>query len=571
MGFPFDVPEDLTALSAEDFAAFLAKVREHAATIAGDASASAADIRATRELFTSVTAEETRRTEELAQAEAERAALAADLAEPQTDPEPEPQTDPEPTPAPDADPKAVTASKTPKTPVKTVDQPPAVENEKFAVLVASSDAPAMQVGTELTFAGAGALLEKRLASYPKNAAKLPSNRAVKRRLGGHRTLVDGRTMLRHGVAEFQRQFPEALRITDSNKAWDVIEYAMSEARLTGGNLKAAMEASLKGGKALTAAVGWCAPSETIYELCALETMDGILDVPEIQASRGGFNIPENGGPDFSVIYDSIGDDGDVILTEYDVENGVDKVCIEIPCPDFVEVRLDVAYICLTGSLLQRRGYPEAVTRFSQGTMVALAHKVNESVIARMVAGSGAPIVISADASGDDAVSSLLSAVELAIEDMKYRNRLGRNQTLEVVLPAWVIAPMRAALARRTGVAEYDVSDAQILAAFTTRGAVPHFVYDWQDAFSGQVGAPGGATPITAFPATVSFLVYPAGTWVKPVQDVINLDTVYDNAMLTQNQYTALFAEEGFNMMKMCVESRLYTVPVDPSGVVGCCP
>jgi hypothetical protein len=260
----------------------------------------------------------------------------------------------------------------------------------------------------------------------------------------------------------------------------------------------------------------------------------------------------------------------VILTEYDVINGADKVCVEIPCPDFVEVRLDVAYVCITGSLLQRRGYPEAVTRFSQGAMVALAHKVNESVIARIVAGSGAPIVISADASGDDAASAVLSAVELAIEDMKYRNRMGRTATIEIVLPAWVLAPIRAALARRRGVAAINVTDADILAAFTTRHAVPRFVYDWQDAYAGLSGGPGSQTPITVWPATMLFLAYPAGTWVKPVRDVVSLDTVYDNALLTQNQYTALFAEDGFNVIKMCADSRLYQVPIDVSGVTGCC-
>ena len=300
-------------------------------------------------------------------------------------------------------------------------------------------------------------------------------------------------------------------------------------------------------------------------------MDGMLDIAEVQASRGGFFVPEDGGPNFSVIYDSIGDEGDVILTEYDVENGVEKVCVEIPCPDFVEVRLDVAYICITGSLLQRRGYPEAVSRFSRGAMVALAHKVNESVIDRIVTGSGAPITIAQDASGDDAASALLSAVELAIEDMKYRNRMLRTATLEVVLPAWVLAPMRAAMARRTGTATINVTNAEFLAAFTTRGAVPRFVYDWQDAYSGLSGGPGAQTAITAWPTTVQFLVYPAGTWVKPVRDVVNLDTVYDNALLTQNQYTALFAEDGFNVLKMCADSRLYSVTIDVSGVVGCCP
>ena len=82
--------------------------------------------------------------------------------------------------------------------------------------------------------------------------------------------------------------------------------------------------------------------------------------------------------------------------------------------------------------------------------------------------------------------------------------------------------------------------------------------------------PGGSSPLTALPTTVQFLVYPAGTWTKIVQDVVNLDTIYDNALLTTNQYTAIFAEDGFNVIQTCPESRLYTASVDPSGVVGCC-
>jgi hypothetical protein len=101
--------------------------------------------------------------------------------------------------------------------------------------------------------------------------------------------------------------------------------------------------------------------------------------------------------------------------------------------------------------------------------------------------------------------------------------------------------------------------------FAIRGARPQFVYDWQDAFTG--GAFGGSASATAFPTTVTFMVYPAGTWVKAEQDVINLDTVYDNAMLTQNQFTALFVEDGLAALKMCRDSRLYTTDVIPNGVV----
>ena len=284
-------------------------------------------------------------------------------------------------------------------------------------MTASVDAPG-NMGALTEFAQVGQLLERRLANYSTSTSKRPSADLAKRNMGKNRTMIGGRSLQRHGGITFNREFPEALRIRDTKDAMTVLDHAIDESRLEGGSLVSAVEASFERTKSLTAAVGWCAPSETIYDLCELETMDGMLDIPEVQATRGGFFVPENGGPSFATIYDSIGDEGDVILTEYDVENGADKVCVEIPCPDFVEVRLDVAYVCITGSLLQRRGYPEAVTRFSRGAMVALAHKVNESVIARMVAQSGSPSPSRQDASGDDAVSSLLSAVELAIEDMK---------------------------------------------------------------------------------------------------------------------------------------------------------
>lgn len=563
--FPFDIPADLTALSAADFASFMTQVRAFITSTLADDNASGELLVATRELFTSVQSEDVRRTELATAATAARAELAAGLApveapavvEPVVTPANEPLGAPAPTP------------QVPAVVASTIDPTPEVPAEVYAVMTASADAPGYN-GELASFAIAGELIERRLAGYSTGTIKRPGTELASRDMGNGRFKVGGRTLQRHGGIQITRQFPDNLRITDNKDALKVLDYATSEARLPGGSLIASMELQLAAGKSLTAAVGWCAPSETIYDLCALETLDGMLDIAEVQATRGGFFIPENGGPNFSVIYDSIGDDGDVILTEYDVENGAEKVCVEIPCPDFVEVRLDVAYICITGSLLQRRGYPEAVTRFSQGAMVALAHKVNESVISRIVAGSGAAITISADASGDDAASALLSAVELAIEDMKYRNRMGRGATIEIVLPAWVLAPIRAALARRQGVAAINVTDAEILSAFTTRHAVPRFVYDWQDAYAGLSGGPGSQTAITAWPATVQFLAYPAGTWVKPVRDVVSLDTVYDNALLTQNQYTALFAEDGFNVLKMCADSRLYTVPIDVSGVVGCC-
>jgi hypothetical protein len=564
----FTVPADLGALSTEDLTAFRARLVEYAGIVTAEGStATAAHLTEVRDLFASVNAEQTRRTEEANAAAAAR----AEIAQFTTTIEP-PAVAPAvtETPAPVAPAEiAAPVEQTPATPVavtaarNTIDPVPHLENRRSGVLLAAVGA---DTGRELAgFAEAGRLLEQRLSSYGSGRGRGTKTEIVK---GSGQFKMDGRTLNRHNVVTMRREMDPRLVVTDTNRADEVIEFARSQSRLEGGSLIAAKTAQVNRGVALTAAAGWCAPSETIYDLCTLATLDGILAVPEIQATRGGFNIPENGGPSFASIYNAIGDGGDVILSEYDVENGVDKVCVEIPCPPFVEVRLDVAYLCITGALLQRRGYPEAVDNFSQQALIGLAHKVNQSVITRMVAQSGAAVVIPAVTNNTDGASQILAAVELAAIDMRYRHRMDHTTTLEIVLPIWALGPIRAAIARRAGVYELAVSDAEIMAWFAARNIAPNWVYDWQDAFSGQASSPGGATALTAYPANVQFLIYPAGTWVKPVRDVVNLDTVYDNALLTQNQYTALFVEDGFNVMKMCAESRLYQTPLSVGGVTG---
>lgn len=565
MPFPFDVPADLSALSAEEFAAFRTKVRDFAQTTVADETTSAELLVETRTLFTSVEGEHNRRQDLATAATDARAALSAGLAQPElTTPEPAPQ--PEPVPAPEPTPVPAPAPAPAPLPAGTLDAPVEEETPRVGVLIASADAPGVR-GELSDFSAVGTLLDRQFGRYGRPSAGSRGRAPVVP--GGTRFRVGGRSMIRHSIAGIQREYPAEFRVTEPGTARQVIEHARNERRLPGGSLAQSTLRRVEAGASLTAAVGWCAPSEILYDLCSLSTMEGMLDLPTIQATRGGFQIPEDGGPDFSVIYDMIGDEGDVILTEYDVENGTEKVCVEVPCPDFVDVRLDVAYLCITGNLLQSRGYPEAVTHFTQEAITALAHKVNESMIARLVAGSTAPATITEPTSSDDAASNLLSAVELAIMDMRYRNRMGMNATVEVVFPAWVFGPIRASLARRRGVAELAVSNAEIVSWFTLRGARAQFVYDWQDAFSG--GTFGGTASATAFPTSVTFLVYPAGTWVKAEQDVISLDTIYDNAMLTQNQFTALFVEDGMAALKMCRDSRLYTTDVNPAGITTCCP
>jgi hypothetical protein len=563
----FTLPEDITALPAADLETLVGQARQYAQDVITNTPDDVEALTEAKAAFSTVLGEKQRR-ETL---ETMRTELSAQITvEPTEEQEP----------AAEEAPAAITAGviavprpgSPPRPPIfkSTIDVPGHECETSFAVMRTAPDVPGMAGGQELmTFSDAAMAINNRLRAYPP-----PSGTTGKAAKGKPaRTAIDlrGQSYVRHGGVVFNRQFPTELTIHDGNDAAKVIQYAAKEKRLPGGSLLQSAKQQMALGRALTAAVGWCAPSEVIYELCDLSSLDGILDLPEIQASRGGFQLPAGGGPDFSVIWDGIGNAGDVILTEYDVETGSEKSCFLIPCPDFEDVRLDLAYVCLTGSLLQRRTYPEVVELFSQQAMKALAHKINAAIIERIALFSGAAVVIPPDPSGDDAASALLSAVDLAVQDIKYKERMSRNTTLEVVLPYWTLVQIRAAMARRYGIGRLDVTDQMIFDWFEIRSAMPRFVYDWQDAYTGLVTGPGGATPLTALPTTVDFLVYPAGTWTKISQDVVSLDTIYDSTLLKSNQYTAIFAEDGFNVIQTCPVSRLYTAQVDPSGVVGCCP
>jgi hypothetical protein len=472
-------------------------------------------------------------------------------------------------------------------------QPPAPTGPQSprlrASMVAAVDVPGVPAQTPLTsFAQAARVVQNRLDAYSmtgKNTSIRKNTRPSKvidvevtsvedvDRAGRFRG-VDRHSMknfTHHQAVNFRREYPEDLTLSSDNGAefnLRALERAASEKRLTGGSLVAALEAEVKQTGNLVAATGWCAPSETIYDLCEQESLDGMLAVPEVTADRGGFNIPIGGGIDFSTIFTSIGNAGDTHLTEAEVAIPTEKVCTEIPCPEFEDIRLGVDYVCITGGLLQRRGYPEVVQRFSRGAMIALAHKINAQVIAGIEAGSvdGGTMEDCLGAGGDDALGSLLSAAEAAREDILYRARMPFATSMEIILPHWVIPQLRAAAARRRGVFELAISDAELLSFFTTRRLVPRFVYDWQDAFSdGGVGGMGGLVPRTALPTEVRFIMYPAGTWLKATADVVNLDTIYDSTLLTTNQYTAIFVEDGWAVMQMCPISRVFTVRLDPCG------
>lgn len=399
-------------------------------------------------------------------------------------------------------------------------KPPATQRR--ATITAAADVPGMKANhTFANFTEVAAVANKRLASYPSRP--LPST-------GGQGT------RLQHGIAVIRRDFaPELIADVDDG---DVLTFAASERRLEGGSL--------------IAAGGWCAPSDTLYDLAELESADGLVDLPEVNARRGGIRFTP--GPDFRAIYDGSG----FAQTEAQAIAGTDKTCYRVPCPDFAEVRADAVGVCITSGILQNHAYPELTARVTRGALIAHAHKVSARTITKIVAGSTA-VPIAEGAAMLGATASILSTIELAATDVRYRYRMPITSTLEAVFPLFTWGLIRADLSQRLGVELLGVTDAMIRAWFALRGIAAQFVYDWQDTALGQ------AVAATTWPASLQFLIYPAGTWVRGLDEVINLDTVYDSAGLIANDYVGLFTEEALLVAKTGHESRLYTVPTPATG------
>jgi hypothetical protein len=427
---------------------------------------------------------------------------------------------------------------------------------RYSTLVAAAGVPNKEAGTE--FAD---LIEVAKAFNDRTAGFA----SIK---GG-----SGQGEVHYPVATLRRDYPDEFSCTgDEWGDYAKLLHAADETRLPGGSLmeasamrRAEVEAE-RPGKGLVAAAGWCAPSETDYDICLQITTDGLLDVPEVQARRGG--IRSNTGMEFDSIFGS--GTGFFNLTEAQVAAGTTKTCLEIPCPSFTDNRLGVTGLCLTGNILATRAYPEATATFARGALAASAHQINREQISAIATGSTAVDLtgINPFLTDGSTTSNILSAVELAVVDIKYRLRMQRSATLEVLLPYWILSDMRADWVRRTGMTNDQISlaDSTITSAFATRGARVQFLYDWQDAFSNTPGTGMGAdTPVTQYNRLAQFIVYPAGTWVRAVNDVITLNSVYDSTKLATNQVTHLFTETGWAMIKMCPVSRIYTVQVCPSG------
>jgi len=329
--------------------------------------------------------------------------------------------------------------------------------------------------------------------------------------------------------------------------------------------------------ALVAAGGWCAPSEIRYDFFNVSCEAGLIDLPTFGVSRGGIRFPTSpsladvfGGAfgGFSTGFSVTSnpwlwtEDSDIAA----VTGSPEKPCIRVPCPSFNEARLECYGVCLTAGNLTDDAYPEATSNFLSLLMSAHAHAMNGRYLQLMSAASTAAVSTGSYAvTGQPVYQQVYGGIALAATDYRARYGMCEEDILEVIVPYWVRAEIRADLAWRTGVMPEQVTNAEIDAHFNVIGVRVQWVNDFQVRGAGQFG---NATAMTAWPTSATIMVYAAGTFLLGNGLSLDLGVVRDSVLNETNDHTAAWSEECHLIAKVGHESRRYTITFAVNGRTG---
>lgn len=344
------------------------------------------------------------------------------------------------------------------------------------------------------------------------------------------------------VASYMLPFPEDLQVTDAQSAamgTSVVLAAADQGRLPGGDL--------------VASGGWCAPSETIYDIADVACPDMLWSAPEVQLKRGGLRYYKTPTLDISGLT--------WIHTEANDIAGATKPIFRVPCPDPFDRRCEAIGVIIEAGILTERFFPELVAWYVRNSMVAHEIRVSQAMFLGAIAAS--THVVMGETMG--AFTAVFGAVALQAADLVEKHSLCESTGVEVVFPWWSKNLFLADIARQNA-REFDEIDPNIIAkAFATLGVSVQWARGLPPGVPTDIGA---AAPAPSWPDDLNFLIHPAGAFQIGRGAEVNLGAVYDSNTFVTNDYTALFTEECVALIDRGPESRFVTVPICPDGTTG---
>lgn len=366
---------------------------------------------------------------------------------------------------------------------------------------------------------------------------------VMRRATGLKTAGGGTGL----VASYKLPFPDELVVKDSSSAPEgskALMHAADQRRLNGGDL--------------VASGGWCAPSETVYDITDIACPDMLWDLPEVQINRGGLRFFRTPALDVAALT--------FVHTEQDDIAGNTKPCFDIPCPAPLDVRAQAQGVCLSAGILTQRFFPELIDWYVRNSMVAHEIRIKSEAYDTARAGiiGATPTRAVTVRASFAAFSAVYEAVALQAADMIERYNLCDSTQLEVVFPWWSKNLFLADLARQDGVALEDLDESRLTSAFAKLGVNVQWARGLAPAVPTDIG---GTALATTWPDAVEFMIYPAGNYQLGRGPEVNLGVIIDSVTVSTND-EKIFSEEAVMLIDRLGLARLVTVDVCPDGSVG---
>lgn len=403
---------------------------------------------------------------------------------------------------------------------------PAIPAAPGLQLVASTDMPGMAIGESMT-------MDQMVDG-------------ITRRAGALATAKGGQSL----VAAYQIPFADNLIVKDPNNPGEG----------SAAVLAAADQKRLSTPNDLVASGGWCAPSETVYDIADTACADGLWSAPEIQLSRGGLRFFQTPFLDVDALTWEWTETQDIAAA---TPGGPTKPCFKVPCPTPIDVRCDAIGVCIEAGILTQRHFPELVSWYTRNAMVAHEIRIKSAMFTQALAAATAVGPITTTFA---AFSAVFSAIALEAADMVERLNLCESIGIEVALPAWSKNMFLADIARQQGKSVADLDPRLIETAFAQVGVAVQWVRNMDRTTPGD--GIGNATPATQWPATLTFLIYPTGTYQIGRGAEVNLGVIHDSTLFQTNDYTALWSEECVALLTRNPYARRVTLNVCPNGQQG---
>lgn len=304
--------------------------------------------------------------------------------------------------------------------------------------------------------------------------------------------------------------------------------------------------------AIVAAGGICAPTQADFShpVCGMERRPIRDALPAFQMSRGRLRY----GPAVS-----FGDLAEAI-TIWDVDTDEEpgtavKACPAITCEAELEAEVQAIVKCITIGNFQARYNPEFFAANLQALNVAFDAAAETQLFNQILAGSTAATTVDY---GKGTVTNVLANLDLLAAGMRGSLRLPQGVTLDVILPDWIESALRSHLVNQPAAyaGQFDATGAW----FAARNLRP--------IFSPDISLFSDPDDVTAFPATMPFVIYPNGTWVYGDGGTLDLGVVRDSTLNATNDLQ-VFAE-GFEVaFKRGCASYRGTIAVDESVCIEC--